>query len=419
MIAKFTPQGNLDTSFGSLGWVLAPLSPDAEVFTRGAMDRQGRIVVSGVSGINEMSKLILFRYLQDGTLETSFLDAIRQHPNFACDYYGADHLTIDAADRPMIAGYVGRLDKYDAMACRFLAEPLEANSTAPADSSPAASPLVERLSELVTPQVVERARERTRAIGTPQSIRYLAISPLGDVVATCGYNDHHVRVLEVATGRELAVLQGHQSEVLRLAFSPDGRRLASGGNDPFVKIWNTANWKESTTLKNLLPRILGLAYSPNSQHLAVVASDRISIWEVGDHPQVITVMEQPQLTSVEFSRDGQTLATAGADRLVRTWNAKNGQPIATLTGHTDRVIDATFSPDGRTLASCGMDGTVRLWDLLTQEELAVLRDHTGQVNGVTFSPDGNQLSSVGAMKDSHGELIIRNAHLLSTGDVRP
>ena len=147
-----------------------------------------------------------------------------------------------------------------------------------------------------------------------------------------------------------------ETPALAVAFSPDGRRLASGGGDEIVRLWEVRTGEP--------------VGAPLRGHTNVV-------------------------TSVAFSPDGRRLASGGRDNVVRLWEVRTGEPVgAPLAGHTSQVNSVAFSPDGRHLASGGGDKTVRVWDARTGEPVgAPLTGHTSQVNGVALSPDGRHLAS--------------------------
>ncbi|WP_067008497.1 helix-turn-helix domain-containing protein [Streptomyces cellostaticus] len=209
-----------------------------------------------------------------------------------------------------------------------------------------------------------------------------------------------------------SVLAGHTQAVYAVAFSPDGRTLATGAGDNTIRLWNLADPAHPVPLGRPLTGHTGwvywLQFSPDGHTLASASRDRTArLWDVRDplHP---TALGRPLpghrdfVFSVSFSRDGRTLATASHDRTVRLWDVSDpaharalGHP---LTGAADSVASAAFSPDGRTVAAPGHDHMIRLWNVTHRTSPRLWRTPLSGpdvVYAVAFRRDSRLMASVG------------------------
>jgi WD40 repeat protein/tRNA A-37 threonylcarbamoyl transferase component Bud32 len=230
--------------------------------------------------------------------------------------------------------------------------------------------------------------------GHTDMIRDVAFSPDGQRFASAS-DDGTVKVWEATTGEALFTCKGHSRFVWSIAFSPDGNRLASASWDGTVRFWDARTGQAVGPILQHSDRVWGLAFSPDGRVVVSGASDNaFRMWEVATGRLVRTIAHNTIVHfPIVFSPDGRLLATVDREGNVNLWNGATGLPEKQLRGHRATVIGVAFSPDGRRLATGSFDQTMRIWDVASGLELFTLKGHTSELSGVAFHPDGSWLAS--------------------------
>lgn len=253
-------------------------------------------------------------------------------------------------------------------------------------------------------------RQERFNLGGPQ-IETLAFSPDGRTLAS-GYNQN-VKLWDPATGKALATLRGHRFMIRSVAFSPDGKTLVSADGDPWrrepgqVKLWDVATRTERRTLQGFKSGIMSVAFSPNGKLLATGTGNiggpwEVKLWDVATGRELRTLTgHKLAVHAVAFSPDGRLLASADGSNWstisasLKLWDVATGKEIAgPEKTHRSPITSLVFTPDGKTIATGSWDHSVKLWDVATGKERALLLGHTKAVRGLAISPDGRRLVSV-------------------------
>jgi len=224
------------------------------------------------------------------------------------------------------------------------------------------------------------------------SILSVAFSPDGKLLAT-GDTKREIRLWQTAENEQLATLHGHTGWVRSVAFSADGKQLVSGSEDHTIRLWDIASRECVKVLQGQDSIVRSVAFRPDGQMIASSGDKTLCLWDVNTGSCHRLPVLEGTIRSVAFSPDGQTLVSCNSDKTIVLWNVAKKEPINVLDGHTRQVRSVAFSPDGCLIASCSSDRTIRLWNAKTGACLRTLEGHGDRVWSVAFSLDGQFLAS--------------------------
>ncbi len=262
-------------------------------------------------------------------------------------------------------------------------------------------------------------------------------SPDGLMIAERGrYGDACVKLFEAKTNRLIRRLEGHPGIVYSIAFSPDGKTIASGSSDRTIKFWERQTGALRKSLAGHTGAITSVAFSADAKTLVSGSNDdTLKIWNASDGRLLRTIPAFTPgvdgITSVAFSPDGRTII-AGSETRIRIWETETGRHVATLETHESHtgsgphgtqvewccgseVNSVAFSPGGALIVSAHKDGTIKLWDARKAKLVRTIKSRFPDARRAVFSPDGSLIASGYDESNSRVELwSVRSGKLALT-----
>lgn len=236
-------------------------------------------------------------------------------------------------------------------------------------------------------------------VGHEDDVNCVVFSPDGTLIASASgsrdyrfsvdrdnpIRDNTIRLWDVASGKNLRTLTGHKDAVNRVAFSPDGKRIASACVDGETKLWDTTTGEELATSR-LRGSANSIAFIPGGIRVVPVESGKLTQWTTTTDD--LRMLSGWSACSPDFTR------FASANGTIKLWDATNGEELRLLTDLKSHVRSMAINHDRTRIASASDDHFIRLWDATSVREIRFLRGHSEYVDSVAFSPDGTRIASV-------------------------
>jgi WD40 repeat protein len=242
--------------------------------------------------------------------------------------------------------------------------------------------------EKVAAQEEEKPKKLLKNLrGHNSRIYDLAFSPNGKQLASAS-GDNTVRIWNIPSGNLHKVIKGHTAHVFSVDFRGDGNRIVTGSGDRTAQVWQVSSGAQVASFSGHKDRVLGVAFSPNGNQVASVSDDGTGrIWNAGNGNEVQVIQHgKAGVYAVDFHPNGRLIAVGTTNGELGIWNISNGNRVHRMTGHNRAIQKVGFSQNGNRLVSSSADNTVRIWNAGNGNLVQTIQGMP--VNSAAISSDG-------------------------------
>jgi len=262
-----------------------------------------------------------------------------------------------------------------------------------------------------------------------EDITALAMSPDESLLASgAGHTDTTIKLWEVKTGNQVACLMGHTAWIVGLAFSPDGKTLASASADQTIRLWDVDKKQPVGVLRGHRSEVWDVAFLPDGKTLVSAGKDgEVCFWSTRPKPRQESFVMRPISIRAEattssryaaFSMDSQSFVTLDRDGAVVRWDTATVKPFGQLTALGTNNDGVLFSPNGRLLVAGDRTGIIKVWDWVEDRLVTSFMGHSARANPWAFTSDGKILVS----GDDQGTVKLWDVaswHAMAAWQIRP
>jgi WD40 repeat protein len=193
--------------------------------------------------------------------------------------------------------------------------------------------------------------------------------------------------------KPVMILKKQDGAIQSLAFSPDGKLLASGSKDKTCQLWSYPEGKPLNTIAGYVTGVQSLLFTPDNQFLCMAVDKYIRVFKLSGEMVYSHQFSQTQLWSMAYNSTTNQFSAGNYEKVAKTIDFNTGKVVKSFTGHTKNMLAVAFSPNGKYLTSGSLDQTVKIWDLASNKELFTYTGHFGNIFSVCFTPDSKKLIS--------------------------